>query len=375
MVILTFGLRMAKQSSLMLFINAKLYVMYGLAFLVVVFFDGCNNSAQKLEIIWENNQAIGIAIPKNGSDLDSLKVINVVPIFGSFIAKNNGIEFRSIIPLTAGLSYEIWNGKNRIGKVAVPFPAAKLAPVLAAIYPQRDTVPENLLKLYFRFSKPMQTGKSLEHIFILDKNSDTMRNVFLNLQPELWDTSGKILTLWLDPGRIKRDLVLNKKLGNPLMQNAHYQLIVSNRWKDTQGLRLTKTYSKSFVVAAADGEVPDVNKWSLALPASGTKRPLIIDTKEAMDHFLLMESVTILGPKNEIVEGEIKIKEDQIWEFTPLKPWLANKYQLQVNTRLEDLAANNLNKVFDRDIRKEKGRDDDVVKRAFFISLPNSTKP
>ena len=39
---------------------------------------------------------------------------------------------------------------------------------------------------------------------------------FLDLQPELWNAEGTVLTLWLDPGRIKRDLIPNKELGIPL---------------------------------------------------------------------------------------------------------------------------------------------------------------
>ncbi len=345
--------------------NAKLYPMYSLAFLILSFFISCKEKSQKLELIWENDKAIGIAIPKSISNLDSLHIINVKQIFGSLTELADFFEFRSVIPLTAGLSYEVWNGKKMIGKLTVPLPNSKLAPVLTSIYPEIDTVPENLLKFYFVFSKPMRSGASLNHIFLLDKKGDTMQNVFLNLQPELWDTSGKVLTIWIDPGRIKRDLVLNKKLGNPLTQNSNYKLIVSNTWKDTQGLTLPKIYTKSFVVGAADHQIPDVSKWNLTLPKSRTTHPIVIDAKETLDHLLLAESLSILDFNNKEVAGTIMIRKDQILEFVPLKPWTGSKYVLQVNARLEDLAANNLNKVFDRDIRKEEGRNDDVVKREF----------
>ena len=369
----TSGLQMEKVSSLKLYRNAKLCILYGLAFLVLFSFSRCHRAPEMPELIWENNKAVGISIPKNrGYSYNSVKItrssVRNVQILGSFIDEGDKIEFRSSIPLTQGLSYDIWNGLVRIARLDVPYPNGQLAPVLTTIYPETDTVPENLLKFYLRFSKPMRTGQSLEHIYLLDEKNDTIPNVFLNLQPELWDTSGKILTIWIDPGRVKRNLVLNKKLGNPLKQNAYYKLIVSKNWKDTQGLPLAETYSKRLVVGPADYEVPDIQKWSLSLPKSGTKHTLIIDTKEPLDHLLFAESIRIFDWNNKEINGKVVIRKDRILEFTPVQPWSESKYQLQVDARLEDLAANNLNRVFDRDVSKEKGRNDDVVRRKFTLT-------
>ncbi|RYG18886.1 MAG: hypothetical protein EOO07_07970 [Chitinophagaceae bacterium] len=360
---------MERVSSLPSYKNAKLCLRYSLAFLVLFFCSNCHRPWEQPKLIWEDHKAIGIAIPKNNQNYDSLKItrsaVDNVPIFGSFIEEGDRIEFRSAIPLTAGLSYDIWSGTLKIGRVDIPYPNQNRAPVLSSIYPEADTVPENLLKFYFVFSKPMRSGESLQHIFLLDKKGDTMRNVFLNLQPELWDTSGKILTIWIDPGRIKRDLVLNKKLGNPLHLKSNYKLIVSSRWKDKQGLALTESFTKSFVVGAADHEVPNVHKWTLSLPKLGTRLPIVLDTEETLDHLLLAESISISDSNGQELKGAVKIKKDQLWEFTPVKPWTDTTYQLEVNARLEDLAANNLNKVFDRDIRTEKSRNDEMVKREF----------
>ncbi len=126
-------------------------------------------------------------------------------------------------------------------------------------------------------------------------------------------------------------------------------------------------YIKSFVVSAADHEMPDVKKWSLLLPKAGSKDKLIIDAKEPLDHFLFAESIAIVDSKGETIAGKVVIKKDQFWEFTPNELWVGQSYQLKVNARLEDLAANNLNKVFDRDISKEEAKRDEVVKRVFIL--------
>ena len=66
----------------------------------------------------------------------------------------------------------------------------------------------------------MQEGQALENITVIKNGKDTIPSIFLDLQPELWNKERTILTLWLDPGRIKRDLQPNKKLGLPLELGA-----------------------------------------------------------------------------------------------------------------------------------------------------------
>jgi hypothetical protein len=262
-----------------------------------------------------------------------------------------------LIPLTPGLSYHILENNQLIGQVIVPLNPNEKAPELVAIYPLLDTLPENLLKLYVHFSKPMRSGESLQFIHLLDKKQDTLRNVFLNLQPELWDTSSTVLTLWLDPGRIKRGLTLNRALGNPLKMNETYHLVVSADWKGQNGLNLTQTYRKTFVAGKRDELAPDLKQWELQVPKTSTTAPLGIKIRETLDHYLLLESIDIVDQNNSLVKGEIRLgkKDDQV-VFFPVKPWKAQRYRLQVDARLEDLAGNNLNRVFDRDITKSKSR-------------------
>ena len=38
-----------------------------------------------------------------------------------------------------------------------------------------------------------------------------MKSIFLELENELWNPEHTQLTLWLDPGRIKRDLIPNQR--------------------------------------------------------------------------------------------------------------------------------------------------------------------
>ena len=289
-------------------------------------------------------------------------------LLGSLKKAGNAVVFRPLIAFTPGLTYTVWQGKKQIGQISVLANKRQTPPQLVAIYPGMDTLPENLLKVYFRFSKPMRVGQSLQHIKLLNSKGDTLLNTFLDLQPELWDTTATVLTLWLDPGRIKRDLAPNLRMGNPLKQGEQYRLLISGKFQDAQGIPLAKDHQKQFTVGKRDEIAPDIGTWLLNFVKAGTSGKLIINTVEPLDHFLLQESVSVLNSEGDIVNGRIHFSvNDANWQFTPAQPWKAGNYTLAVNARLEDLAGNNLNRLFDRDITKNAKRNEVVYKRMFTV--------
>ncbi len=371
MVVLTFGLQMVKTYNLKFIKNTRLYIMYGLVFFLLA---ACKQSTpDKVQLVWKEGVATGITIPKHlliGTGTDNLKVklaAGNASILGNFTASDEVIKFEPLIALTPGLSYNIFEGDKEIGNVMVPVDNLEKRPQVTAIYPQVDTLPENALKFYIQFSKPMRTGNALDYIALLD-GKDTLKNVFLSLQPELWDTTGKVLTLWLDPGRIKRGLVLNRQLGNPLKTKDKYTLVVSPGWKDSKGFKLTKPYTKQFVAGPRDNEVPDINKWKFDVPVAGSKSTLMIELNKPLDHFLLLECLIVLDAKGKAVNGYVSAGyNDRELQFSPHEAWTAQRYTLRVNAKLEDLAGNNLNRVFDRDITKEVKKDNQYYYRGFEI--------
>lgn len=369
---------MAKTYKLNPIKNTRLYLKYSLVFfLLPLTFAACKKHSKRITLLYHNYRATAIQIPgyllKNVSESSAARTLKITRstgqgkgILGNFVLDEGDVVFEPLIPLSPGLSYTILQNNKPIGSISVPQNMGGQAPVVLAIYPQNDTLPENLLKVYLQFSKPMRTGQALNYIALLDKNNDTMRNVFLNLQPELWDTTGTVLTLWLDPGRIKRGLVLNRKLGNPLKKAQTYQLVVSRSWKDTRGVSLLKNYSKQFVAGPRSGQVPDIGTWQINTPGAGTITPLIINTGRPLDHYLLQESVVVIDNSGTTVNGAVNVSAyDQVWKFTPSAPWKAQRYKLQVNARLEDLTGNNLNRVFDRDITKDKQKNQQYYERGF----------
>jgi hypothetical protein len=268
------------------------------------------------------------------------------------------------------LIYEVFSKKEMIGSVSIPLLANAKKTVLTNIFPGVDTVPENLLKIYLQFSAPMREGESLQHIHLLNENKDTLQDVFLDLQPELWNKERTALTVWLDPGRIKRDLIPNRKMGNPLRKGNWYTLTISPEWKDVRGFSLEKRIEKKFFVGERDGLSPELSSWDIQIPKAGTVQPLQISFGESLDYFLLGETISIVNDKNEIIPGELKTSDkERMIAFTPQQSWKQGSYRIQVRAILEDLAGNNLNRPFDRDTKIQKQVfDKDVFEREFVIN-------
>lgn len=316
---------------------------------------------------WENDKAVSVSMPAQWIDgvpknaiaknvqVRLLQHDNKLPVMGSFTLDNQ-LVFQPLVPFTRDNFYGIFVHDQLVGQFHVA--AANGSPTqVIAVYPQVDTVPENMLKIYIQFSRPMSEGQSAKYISLVKNDTDTLHDVFLDLQPELWNEFRTALTLWLDPGRIKRDLQPNLKLGNPLHTKEKYRLIISKNWKDVQGRALQNSYEWNFVTGARDSLSPDPGKWTVTLPKAGTRRPVMINFHETLDHFLAIEPITltITYDNGRMVSGSMEvIGNDRFFKFLPDQPWSAGNYVLKIKSRLEDLAGNNLNRPFDRDVTKTK---------------------
>lgn len=290
-------------------------------------------------------------------------------ILGNFRTENDCILFEPLIPFTRGLQYEVIVMNKRVGEITIPAPQGDA--VVTQVYPTTDTVPENLLKVYIQFSKPMREGVSAQHITLLKNNADTVHGAFLDLQPELWNDTRTMLTVWLDPGRIKRDLIPNRTLGTPLQKGEQYTLYIDSLWTDTQGASLEKTFTKKFIVTSRDSISPQPEQWLLNSPSSGTTDALHINFKASLDYSLLTSALQVQDDRHKIITGSWHTGEkEKSIRFTPAEEWKPGRYTLIIETRLEDLAGNNINRAFDVDInaRKENiSSESGIATLTFFI--------
>jgi hypothetical protein len=356
--------------------NSRLGILLNLLFFV----PACNRQQEAgINIAWTNGKAKSVHISKNmipGFSRDPASYLlkttledDTTAILGEYTVNEN-IVFEPLFAFTPGNRYKLWYKDNLIGSFAVPAGDKISAPKLVAVYPQQDILPENLLKIYLQFSEPMREAVSAKHITLVKNGTDTIDAAFLDLQPELWNEDRTVITLWLDPGRIKRGLQPNLRLGAPLEKQAVYKLSVSGQWQSAKGMALQKEFIKTFITGIRDSLSPEINGWKIQAPKAGSKDSFIIEIPEPLDHFLLMESLHVTDKSGNQVKGNFSTdNNDMRCHFIPNEAWMAGNYQLVVESRLEDLAGNNLNRSFDRDVTKTKAPStQSVYKRNFQVT-------
>ena len=346
--------------------NNRLFNLGSLFFFLFVFSIGCSSKQEGFQIVWKGEKAIAIQIPSyilrhlpqdsihHFLSLKLQQTENKTSILGIFNRKQE-LEFIPVIPFTSGMQYELYYKSEKIGGFKIPKATASDIPQILSIFPKNDTVPENLLKIYLQFSHPMSEGQTEKYIHLIKNEKDTLTDVFLFLQLKLWNEDRTVLTLWFHPGRIKRHLQPNLKSGAPLVEKENYQLFVSKEWRDNQGRNLEKDFFHSFYVGKRDSVAPNIENWQLHLPKSSSKSALQIKFIAPLDHFSLMECLHITTKEGNRINGSFTATElDKEVHFIPNDPWKEMEYVIEIESRLEDLAGNNLNRVFDRDITQPK---------------------
>jgi hypothetical protein len=167
----------------------------------------------------------------------------------------------------------------------------------------------------------------------------------------LWNNDRTVLTLWLDPGRIKRGLQPNLAMGPPLTRNNKYTLIVKQEWKNQEGVQLQRNFIKDFVTVEYDSLSPEPAGWKIRIPKPGTTSSLNIDFNESLDYMLVKNAIHITDAVGMGLPGAITVFPGETgFSFIPAVPWKETEYNLVVETRMEDLAGNNLEHLFDNDL-------------------------
>jgi hypothetical protein len=173
----------------------------------------------------------------------------------------------------------------------------------------------------------------------------------LEIDEELWDPTMTRLTLFIDPGRIKRGVLPLEEIGPALETGKNYSLVIDSDWKDGAGEPLQAGFEKRFGVAAPDRDPPDPASWKIQAAPSGTREPLRVTFPEPMDHALAQRVIQVVTDSGREFPGEVTLEDqERRWVFVPANPWRSGTYQLLVPTTIEDLAGNNIGKPFEVDL-------------------------
>jgi hypothetical protein len=217
------------------------------------------------------------------------------------------------------------------------------------VFPSADALPGNELKLYIYFSTSMSRGEAAQHIHVLDANGTQLTGVFLPGE-ELWDPKIQRLTVIFDPGRIKRGLRSNEKMGPPIAEGKPYTVVIDREWKDARGVPMVEGFRKTFRGGPEDRQPPDPKQWRIASPKAGTSAALLVTFPEPMDYALLQRMIQVSDARGRI-DGTVTVDRNETqWSFTPRDAWKPGAYRLVVDTAIEDLAGNHIGQPFDVDV-------------------------
>lgn len=292
-------------------------------------------------------------------------------IIGKLTKSDTAITFKSKYGFSKGTSYTVLIvSKNDTQRFLVHTPKSIYKPstYIKNIYPTSSQLPMNQLKFYIEFSAPMRLGNVFENIHLYKLPEGKLESeAFLVTAEELWNPDKTRVTIFFDPGRIKRGVQPNLQLGLPLVEGNKYKLVIDKSWLDVNDVKLTKGFEKIFDVVSVDRESPSAENWKIDFPKTKNKSAIKIDFKEAMDFGLLHSAIVIVDHENRYVEGVIKLSDNESkWMFTPKNKWLKGNYKMIINAWLEDLSGNNLNRKFDVNLNSKR----DTPKNIKEVQIP-----
>jgi hypothetical protein len=275
-------------------------------------------------------------------------------LLGSYAVEDGALIFRPRYPPAPGVRIRAVFLKPGAPPVEAAFdvPKADTSPstYVERVYPSRNLLPDNQLKLYIQFSASMARGEAWSRIHLLDEHGAAVELAFLELDQELWDNDHRRFTVLFDPGRIKRGVLPREEIGPALLEGKQYTLVIDRDWRDARSAPLREGFRKQFRVGPSDRVPPETTDWRLTAPPARTSMPLVVDFPEPMDWALLQRMLEVSGSSGPVA-GTVAIeREETEWRFVPDEPWRPGEYQLLVRTDLEDLAGNRIGRAFDVDL-------------------------
>lgn len=246
------------------------------------------------------------------------------------------------------VSWALALGALPAGNALACTPQPDPAPI--EIYPSGETVPENLLRIYVYFPRPMSPRVRAADVKLFDHEGEPVEHAFLPNRYDLWSADRTRLTLLLDPGRVKTGLNAHERLGRALKSGRQYTVVVPEDLRDHQGCPLAQSVVHHYRVEAADRETPNPAVWDVHAPQVGTRQDLVIDLKSQHDHLSLAYRVRVYADDGAPVPGTLTLLDhERTWNFVPRERWRSRPYEVRIDPELEDLAGNRPGVLFDRD--------------------------
>lgn len=298
-------------------------------------------------------------------------------VLGATTLAGDVLRFRPRFPLVVGLEHFARFDGDALDAPSCGLQFALLTRELeprtrvVSVDPGSDEVPANLLRIYVTFSEAMHARDVQEHFQILDAEGQRVLDPFVAIPNGLWDHDQRRLTLFFDPGRIKRGVGPNEVLGPPLQPGEEYRLVVDADLEDARGARLAEPFVWTFRTVPDDRASPDPKAWTLIAPRAATA-PVELIFGEPLDRALLERLIRVEDADGTTLAGDVRVTAGGgRWAWTPAAGWGGGDHVLVVHPALEDLAGNAVGHLFEERLTDDDaGSDQAVAARLAFHVAP-----
>jgi hypothetical protein len=287
----------------------------------------------------------------------------IVPVTGSYAVTDGTIRFTPIVPLEPGRAYlvvldpaaaprGVLDGTQVLSHTVTTPAAPRAAPVhVTDIYPSGSAVPANLLRMYVEFSGPMGARPGQDYIRLVDGEGKDIVDALLPLDTDLWNGDRTRFTILFDPGRVKRGILPNRRMGRPLRPGGTFSVLVARDWPDAHGQPLSDAFKKTYRVGPPREVGLSTRSWQLTAPPHNTRDALRVTFPFPLDRGLLQRALTILhvdATGERTIAGDVIVEAGETgWRFVPAEPWSTGDYVISVLPALEDPSGNRIGLAFE----------------------------
>ncbi len=285
----------------------------------------------------------------------------IPPVEGRYAVTSGRVSFTPRFPFVPGRAYRVVFDPARMPipretppvTATINLPAIATSPTttVVAVYPASEVVPENLLRMYIEFSAPMGSSGAREFVRLIDRSGpkeEVVEGAFLPVEADFWSPDHRRYTLFLDPGRVKQDILPNRQSGRPLKAGRPYALAIDAAWTDANRQPLASAFRHEFRAGPIVDSAITLLDWKLTPPGAGTSDAVVVSFPRALDHGVVSRALGVETSEGHSVPGSSHLEAgDTRWVFTPNVRWKAGEHHLVAFSFLEDPQGNRINRPFE----------------------------
>jgi len=213
---------------------------------------------------------------------------------------------------------------------------------VTAIEPSAPVLPSNTLRFYITFDRPARGIVHQSGLKLFDSKNIPVENAFMDFGQELWSPDGKRLTVFFDPGKIKRGVEAPHSELSPLKEGESYRIAFGN-------------VQHAFRVGPQIRERIDPSSWVISVVRAA--RTIDITFDRVMDASLLMDQLQVEDEEGRPLLGTVRVIGGGCGvRLKPSRLLRRGKYRIRVGPLLEDVAGNRMNEALDHSVNEKPRR-------------------